>query len=515
MEKSPAVLEDRARELLRRVGHSEAPADGSRGFTVDFDYLQQVLQKDQSPTRWQALRSGPAVVQFWYRQSPRSLQAHGMPGRVHWDDPPPLVSAMAGARFDMRGRLLDLYVVPPQLEEGTAAAAAVAPPDWGVLFGDAGLDLARFQPSPPRWTPPFFADARAAWDGTHPERSDISIHVEAASYRGRPVYFQVLPPWARADRTTPFQLTPTQRAAEVMVIALIVAVVITAALLARWHVRLGRGDKAGAHRLARYTAAVMLVVWAVNADHVFDLGGELTLVLRGLGIVLFLGALMFTLYLALEPFVRRRWPQAMISWTRVLAGRWRDPLVGRDVLLGAAVGVAMGLVVGVAQRLPAWLGKAATLPHFSDLESLLGPRDIASGILGHQIDAAAAGLGFLLLLTLLRQLTRRTWAALAIVIVILSLPEALTGIAPAGIAVMANLVVNCSIGLVLVRFGLLACVVTVYVTNALMRYPLTTDVSSWSATPTFWVAAVVVALAVYGFRTALGTRPPLDSPLPT
>ena len=36
--------------------------------------------------------------------------------------------------------------------------------------------------------------------------------------------------------------------------------------------------------------------------------------------------------------MRRRWPQTLISWTRVLAGRLRDPLVGRDVLVGAACG---------------------------------------------------------------------------------------------------------------------------------------------------------------------------------
>ena len=55
---------------------------------------------------------------------------------------------------------------------------------------------------------------------------------------------------------------------------------------------------------------------------------------------LFLGAfasslwqafLLYVLYVALEPYVRRRWPDALVSWTRVLAGRFRDPLVGRDI----------------------------------------------------------------------------------------------------------------------------------------------------------------------------------------
>jgi hypothetical protein len=37
-------------------------------------------------------------------------------------------------------------------------------------------------------------------------------------------------------------------------------------------------------------------------------------------------------YLAMEPFVRRIWPTALISWTRAVSGGWRDPLVGRDLL---------------------------------------------------------------------------------------------------------------------------------------------------------------------------------------
>jgi hypothetical protein len=33
--------------------------------------------------------------------------------------------------------------------------------------------------------------------------------------------------------------------------------------------------------------------------------------------------------------VRRRWPATLVSWSRLLAGRFRDPLVGRDVLAGS------------------------------------------------------------------------------------------------------------------------------------------------------------------------------------
>ena len=39
-------------------------------------------------------------------------------------------------------------------------------------------------------------------------------------------------------------------------------------------------------------------------------------------------------YVALEPFVRRLWPDVLISWSRLLSGRLQDPLVGRDLLIG-------------------------------------------------------------------------------------------------------------------------------------------------------------------------------------
>ena len=52
-------------------------------------------------------------------------------------------------------------------------------------------------------------------------------------------------------------------------------------------------------------------------------------------------AILFLVYLALEPEVRARWPHSIVTWNRVLAGRWQDPQVASDVLIGAAVGAGM------------------------------------------------------------------------------------------------------------------------------------------------------------------------------
>ena len=65
----------------------------------------------------------------------------------------------------------------------------------------------------------------------------------------------------------------------------------------------------------------------------------------------FYGVLFWAIYMALEPFVRRHWPQTLVSWTTLLSGRVRDPIVGRDVLIGAAIlGAVMSVVAFVIER---------------------------------------------------------------------------------------------------------------------------------------------------------------------
>ena len=55
-------------------------------------------------------------------------------------------------------------------------------------------------------------------------------------------------------------------------------------------------------------------------------------------LTLFFATELWLFYVALEPYVRRFWPQVMIGWTRRSRAGVRDPLVGRDVLVGVAAG---------------------------------------------------------------------------------------------------------------------------------------------------------------------------------
>ena len=48
----------------------------------------------------------------------------------------------------------------------------------------------------------------------------------------------------------------------------------------------------------------------------------------------FNGGMMWIYYLAIEPYARRFWPDALLGWTRLLSGHIRDPRVGRELLIG-------------------------------------------------------------------------------------------------------------------------------------------------------------------------------------
>jgi hypothetical protein len=503
IEKSPAVLEDRARELLRAVGLPAAPADDAWGLGVDWGFIGYVREKDPSVGRWQALEQGtPPVLQFWYRQSPRPIVSWLPGGSVYWSKPGADVTDMAGVTYDMSGRLLRFYAIPPQLE-GDPPASPPAP-DWSRLFAEARLDPEAFRPVAPRWTPLFHSDARAAWEGACAERKDLIVRVEAAAYRGRPVWFEVITPWTKPERMEAYAWPKDKLAKQLTFLGLTVVLMGAGGFMARRNIVLGRGDRRGAFRIALLLFALGLPAWAFGAHHVADTNSEMGLVARGGGVVLLEAALVWLFYLAVEPYARRLRPWTLVSWTRLLGGGLGDPVVGRDTLIGLAWALVFVQLNPCSRLVPAWLGQPGPEPSMGELGALQGPGMLLSTLLRLAGGSILYTMAVLLLFVLLRLLLRRDALAMAAVAAIWILPSALSTWDTAWISAVLWGVWSVAWVLLLLRFGLLAAIVGFFASDLLESLPLTTDLASWTAGPTVLAVALLGTLAVFAFRNAAG-----------
>jgi hypothetical protein len=506
LEMPPEALAQRARDILRSVGYSEPPADTAMGFYEGKDFLRYIAEHDKSKTRWDHLETGAFV--FWYRGSPRPLAAQffftdaPVLGYVSMDDPPLDKSGMTLVRLNPLGRLTQLIAVPPQVENQTVAASSL---DWEPLFSAAGLDSSKWPPAKPMWTPPVDSDARAAWTGSLAERPNIPVRIEAAAYRGKPVYFELIGPWTRPERMQPYQPTAGERVGLVILTVLLLSLLVVGAMLARRNLRLGRGDRQGAYRLAAFVFAAWAVAVFFGAHHVPNYG-ELALFIMFLALGLFDSCFIWVLYIALEPYVRRRWPATLVSWNRLLLGGFRDPLVGRDALIGcllAAFSVALGRL---GWFVPSWLGHAPPQPYSGPQWQFLGARATISDLslaLGPQLFIPLA---ILFVLFLLRALLRKEWAAAVAFVLLFTVLEA-AGNQFDPVVLVVSLIFWALAVFLLIRFGLLAFVVSGFFNNLVFGFPLTTQGSVWYAGISLAGILLMAAMAFYGFYTSLGGRP--------
>ncbi|HEV2691170.1 MAG TPA: hypothetical protein VGV35_21585, partial [Bryobacteraceae bacterium] len=354
----------------------------------------------------------------------------------------------------------------------------------------------------PEWTPLAVCDQRAAWIGAYPQDPN-PLRVEAASWRGKLVYFQMISPWTRPERMQPPQYTKAEKIGQVIGLTLLVLIVVGACLLARHNIRLGRGDWQSAFRLTGFLLCLSLASWALNAHHV-PAFGEFVIILMGFSTCLLLTSLIWVLYVALEPFVRRRWPQTIISWTRLLAGRLRDPVVGGHVLVGILYGVLLSALVhllGFLQTQSTGVPNQLIL-----LDTLLSVPRVASMLAGIPPSSLLNALGIFFVFFLLRTLLRREWLAALTFVLLLS---AISTVLTQG-SVLAALPIRLAqyslMMFVMLRFGLLPFVVGQAMVNILLFFPITTDFSAWYAGSTIFALAFIVALGTWAFHTALGGR---------
>jgi hypothetical protein len=353
-----------------------------------------------------------------------------------------------------------------------------------------------------------FADERMAWDGRIPEVPDQAVRVEAAAAFGRPVFFSITGPWSRSARTpAPAGREPLLDRVTSFLTALIMpGLMLVGALLARRNVTLGRGDRRGAFRAASAVFLLTMAAWVIGGDHVGAFAREQDRFFAAIGGALFSAGLLWLSYLGLEPYVRRFSADSLIGWTRLVAGRWRDPRVGRDVTIGVAMGLAMTLIFALHNVLPPLAGRPEPMPVPSGANVLLGTRHAFATIFDQVQNAMTSGMLGIGGFVAFRILLKRRWLAAAasvacyvwVVLAGMFMPGYPTLAFGLGLAITSGFV------LVVGWTGLLATIATLTTHFLLLRAPLTTDVSSWRFTTTAVLLGAVVALGLAAVAIATG-----------
>ncbi len=509
---SPEAMASRAHQLVRRLGYLASPADTAYWYEVDEGYVRYRASRSRTPELAKEWRSAvPTPVRFIYRQSPQSLVAARPYGSfyVSLRQPADNVSGMITIVMDAAGRLSSFTAVPSQIEPETAANSPI---NWEPLLSEAGVDRATLTPVTPQWLPPTGFDSRTGWEGS---LGGEPVQIVAAGYRGVPVYFRVVSPWTRAEMMPSPRLPAIERIRRLAYwVVEAVLVMIAALFLARRNLRSGRGDRKGATRTATTIFIAALISWLFGARHVDDAVESLNYI-GGVGGALYAAAYVYLGYLAVEPYVRRRWPSMLVSWTRVQGGRFTDPIVGRDLLAGCLGGVlAIGMVM-LCSVFPTWFDIPGQAPYYPAAHNVIlrGWAGAMTMIADSLESGLINALGIVVLLLLARLIVRRTELAIVLFLIVAVLMASsafkmqLIIALPLAIAVCAIYVT------LLFRFGILALAVAEFTNGVFGSSFLTTDPARWYFWQSLFVLGIVAAIAIHGFRAALAGRPAFGTSL--
>ena len=506
------VLSVRSTDLLSHTGSFAAlPAHMAEGFDQNQMYLKH-LRTDRAERA-----SKQSAVFYWHRWSPRLIADHNIHAAVPGVNQPALIGAgEATVLFDPAGRLIGLRAIPAD----SVPPANGGHPAWSVFWTAAGLDSAAFTPAPLRRPVPAFCDSATAWTGTLPWNHAEPVTVQMGASRGRLAHFTIVHDWGFT--TSPIDslgADPSKSSEWANFLLFSLLPLIASIYFATRNLQLGRGDWRNASRIAVFVliATAFEGIFATKLSEVglLGLGGDLASG-RSIAHALLHSVSMWFSYVALEPYVRRLWPRMLVSWTRLLSGRARDPLVGRDLLIGATTGtllVAIGVLTALACT-KLGLTKIPTQVNGSMLESLTS---LAST--GGQFAYAASIcvldiLGMLVTLLVMKLLLRSTALAVGLTMVLMA-ATTVVGAAPnAGwpLAIVGAVVGTLSI-LVLMRFGLLTATVAAFVGLVMSFAVPSLDLSSWYADRSLVPILVLVAIIGYGAFTALAGKPILGDPL--
>ncbi len=508
--KSPDVLSAQAEQILEELGYRILPGNtvgryATNGALGDWLREHPAAGAKAIESNWR-----PAYT-FWRRWSPGSLLPHKFHDPLDFglDDPPRTLPGSASVELDSNGRLLGISIIPEPSDPG----ATKVRPDWQGLLRRAMVAESEATPTRPTKRPPVYSEEVVAWQVARPQARGGPFVVQAGAVGGRTNYFEIVGPDA------PAQLPEGRGSIAVTIRESLLAVFYAVAIVLAWrNLRLGRGDRKSAFRCALATLGLYAICEIVSlrtheTAGIYQITGLLWN--RAAGHMVMHALSVWVMYLAIEPYVRRIWPRALVGVVRLLAGRLRDPLVGREVLIGTVAGLGVASFAVVADLLARWAGLAGRAPFLPTINvaPLSDPSWFVNRVLQGTITWPIVSTVFIVtILLVIHLVTGRNWATAVLGGVLLGFmlyADANKG-TTAPLAVVA---LSAAYGLVMVlvitRVGVLAAYVVECMVQFLLVYgpPLTTNLLAWYGPYAIAGFVLIFAVAGYGFWLSLAGQP--------
>lgn len=508
--RAPAVLEEKAYEVIQALGGTEATSGRVHGFVIDQECLHYLRTQNGTDLDWQTLfvTSQPPAVFFEYRQGEHYRYPKGPLKDVPDQSENLLPTAgITTVRLDPKGRLLN-YIAAT--DRPTGQAKEPKSPDWTTAFELAGLSIDSFRLTTPLRTPPIYADTHLTWEGVYPDNPSMAVRVEGAALDGYVVYFNIVEPWEHAQDKVDSNITDDESIAPMVRYLLFLMTLFGGMILAWRNLRLGRGDRRGAWRLASLMLTLEFLIWIIQHRHVLDFAVEMGSAVLHLRFAIFTAIVIWLYYIALEPYVRRFWPHSIISWSRLLTGRLNDPLIGRDILIGCIFGDGVVLLGQFNVLLPSWTGMPASAPLLPDsgysLGLLVGFRYTLNSVISSLVSAIWLGLILLMIMLLLRVTLRIRWIAIVAFVLVATSGFVMTSDSDLSLPWATYLIISIVIAGILTRVGLLAAIISSFTVEMLLNNPITADVNLWYFESAGIAIAVLILLLTFGLYNSLSRK---------
>ena len=209
------------------------------------------------------------------------------------------------------------------------------------------------------------------------------------------------------------------------------------------------------------------------------------------------------MYLALEPIVRRNLSELIVSWNRLLVGDWRDPLVGRDVLLGTLWGIAHLTLIYAAFSMEQTFSSEFRL--FGLANSLIALRSsLAMIFISSGMGVVYGFISICFLVSLFLMVRRRLYAGIIVFVFVATIQ--ILFFAQSLIYLPFTLAISIFWCLVITRLGLVATIVSASVFTWAESTLFTLNFSAWYAGGMFVTCFLIFALLAYGFKISLANQ---------